>query len=126
MPLLWTPRTIPELAAVKRLPPEERSRVWGRCWPRIRRHWQFWVAAAVAVALLAGVSIPVSRLLSDAGVTGLPNGLLAGIAGGLLAGTLFAQVVNRVAVPYLRAELAGPPDPGTKPAEPGAAADGGA
>ena len=33
MPILWTPRTIPELAAVKRLPPEDRRRIWGKCWP---------------------------------------------------------------------------------------------
>ena len=107
MPILWTPRTIPELAAVKRLPPEERRRIWGKCWPQIRRHWQFWAAVAAGFAIAAAVFVPVSTRLADAGIKGLLNGLIAGAAGGFLAGTLFAQIVNRVAVPYLRAELSG-------------------
>ena len=109
MPLLWTPRTIPELAAVQKLPPARRQEVWGRCWRQIRRHWQFWVGCLAAVAVAVGVYALLSPLLADAGIpVGVFNGLIAGAAGGFAGGILVAQVVNRLAVPYLRADLAGP------------------
>ena len=112
MPILWLPSTVPELAEMRRLPPAERKAIANRVLPRVRRHWQFWAGAAAALAVAVAVFIPVSRLLAGQDVRGLLNGLIAGAAAGLPAGTLLAQVLNRLSVPYYREELAARSGPG--------------
>ena len=118
MPLFWSPRTVPVLAELRRLPAAERDRIWKRCRPKILRHWQVWAAAAAGMGCAAAVFVFASRWLAARGVSGVAAGLPAGLLGGVVGGTLFAQVLVRIAVPYLRAEMQGarpPEEPGAGP-----------
>lgn len=112
MPLLLLPSNTPELAAAKRLPPEERKRVWARVWPRARGHWLFWAGGTAAAAAAVAVWVVLREVVADAGVTGVLNGAVTGAVAGLVGGTILGQAVNRVAVPLLREELARGPDAG--------------
>jgi len=105
MPLLWTPRTMPELAAFSELPAHEREAIARRTWPRIRRHWQLWVGWFLSGMSMVPLFLGIYVLLVLLRVPDFFSRVIAGTAAGFLGGTLLAQVYNRVRMPYLREEM---------------------
>jgi len=99
MPLFWSPRTIPELAEFMRLPSAERSLIWKRCWPKVLRHWQVWIAFVVCLTIGRAIWVFSSRWMAEFGVTGVVNGFISGFLGSvffcMLILTLFLQVSIR-------------------------------
>ena len=97
MKIYWTLESVPELAA---LPKQERMRVWRWASKQIFKHWQTWVGLIVC-GLCAGMGSQVGHAvgLDSSGYVG------AGIGGGI-GGFIYSQIAIRVALPYIRQEVA--------------------
>ena len=93
MNIAFTVRSIPELG---NLSASEREALWQRCHPKAWRHWQTWVALALALGLfVAGFVV---------GVFGHPDGSLSWgrIFLGLLLATLGSSCFFPVQVAMTR------------------------
>lgn len=97
MRLYWTINSIPELRS---LPKRERKQVWRRCYNKILRHWQTWVALALC-GICSGAGGALGRLaFVDSYLI-----LVCIAAGGGIGGFIFSQVAIHVAIPYIREEI---------------------
>ncbi|HNR99956.1 MAG TPA: hypothetical protein PKX48_13315 [Planctomycetota bacterium] len=95
MHIYWSLKQLPELAGLSR---SERNRRWrAACW-RSFRHWQIWVALAIA-GLCSGAGTRVGAVLGRSFAFSL---LGAGI-GGAIGGFVFLQIATPVIRRYLRA-----------------------
>ena len=94
---LWcTTKSIPELS---KLPDKERKAIWRRCWAKASRTWKTVVEVFALLAVLffcVGLS---------ANTWGFWGGIIGGIIGGAVVGPIYAQLVIRKTMPYIREEL---------------------
>ena len=95
MPIYWTLKSIPELAA---LPPTDRRRAWRRAYGKLFRRWQTWVGLIACGASASLVTYVGAQLGSV---------FIGGVVGGGIGGFIFSQVAFRVARRYYAHLLAG-------------------
>lgn len=88
---------------LSRLSPRDQKEIRGYCRERVLRDWRMW--AMTGVLMVAAFFLPaVTGTFFRQG--GIWVGMAGGAAAGLAVGVIVSQVVERIARPYLAAELA--------------------
>jgi len=96
MEFYWTTKSISELS---NLPDQERKAIWRLCWAKASRTWKTRVEVFVFwVALIFCIGFSVNTW-------GLWGGIIVGIIAGAVIGIIYAQLVIRRTMPYIREEL---------------------